>query len=597
IETKEVKAPVKTIAVAEKIEPNVKIETKEVKAPVKTIAVAEKTEPNVKVATKEVKAPAKTIIVTKKTENNIKVKTKEIKTPAKAITVAENAATIPNQSTMSPQEEDYIQMAEVYFDSNEFDKSIEYLDTTILLNPSNSKAYYLLAQNYFELDNMEKARENIIKAINLIPNSKEFLDYQQKIDGKDSSLINDKDRTVSYQDANDAPLDSEYYNKKGIEYIKYQDYEKAESYFLKSIELKQDFYEAYNNLAYLSLNEKKYTQAVKYAENALKFKAEYPEALYNIAFAYKQMNDNSKAITYLNKTIVADPKFDKAYYLKALIYLNAKDNKKAKENLLNAVKYNNDFYEANYNLAVISANEANMNDAILYMGNASKNDKDNGQASFYLGLFYESLNDNDLANNAFQSAVNKNFKDENLFIQYANSLMASNNYEKALEIADIGLGNNKSSHELYNIKGMALINLKNLDYAVDAYRKAIELNEKRPIYHYNLSQCSLLMENQGLSSTEFQKAIAIKPVYVQDYIDLTSIYIDRGMKDYAISTTKDGLKTFPKDTKLNLILSQLLEDNAQLKDAKILLKNYNKINDSAPLKAKLEEKINYLNRF
>lgn len=510
-----------------------------------------------------------------------------------------NSAQLTKEPEMSIQESDYIQMAEVYSESNEFDKAIEYLKLIVELNPSNSKAYYLLAKSYYTTENIEKAEENINKALNIIPNSKDFLEFQQKINNKDvnKTIALDEKRTVSFVDNQNISLDADYYNKKGVEYIKYQDYEKAESYFYKSIELNKSSYQAYNNLAFLSLNSGNYDNAIKYANKALSFNPELSEALYNIAFAYKKKNNNSKALEYLNKTIILNPQNEKAYYLKALIYLDLKETKKAKENLLKTIKIKDNHYDANFNVAILFANEGNALDAISYMVNASKDKNDNGKIAYYLGMLYESINDKDLANNAFQESINKNYKDANLFIHYANSVIETKNYEKALNIIDTGLKLNPSSHELYNLKGMILLNTKKISDAKDAFAKAIDLNEKRPIYHYNLSQCYLLLEKRDLSSSEFQKAIEIKPIYPQEYIDLTSILIDRGMNDNATLIAKEGLKNYPDENRLNLILAELLEDKALLKESKTTLKKYNKNNVARPIKKQLDEKLQYLNRF
>lgn len=517
------------------------------------------------------------------------------------IPVSDKAIKFLPENEISPQEIDYIEMADIYFESGDFTKCIEYLKSVNKLNPKNSEAYFKLANAYLELNNLHEAREQINKALNIIPNSEEFLMLLDTINKKEELPLTEKseNRTVVYVDTNsEVSLNAEYYNKKGLDYINYNEIEKAEQFFIKSIETEINYLQAYNNLAYVYLLKNKPDKAIEYAEKAILFNNDYTEAYYNIAMAYKLKNDNTKQLEYLNKCLYTNKRYQKAFYSRAIYYLEQNEQKKALDDFYEILKVNDSDYLSNFNVGVLLANTGKLNEAIFYMYKAANSLNDNGKANYYLGLIYENLSDLKMAETFYEKALEKQFYDKNIYFHYINTLIESKNYNKAYDASQEALKIFENNDEIYNFLGVTQLHKKEADKAINSFKKAIELNTKRPLYHYNLSQAYLLIDNLPKSSNEFQIAINIKPDYPQDYLDLSNIYNDRGMTKYSLDVIKEGIKKFPDDEKLNVLLVNLTEKYSSLKDTKkVTIKCLkNKKNDPV-LQNKMNEKLNYLKNY
>ena len=76
------------------------------------------------------------------------------------------------------------------------------------------------------------------------------------------------------------------------------------------------------------------------------------------------------------------------------------------------------------------------------------------------------------------------------------------------------------------------------------------------------------------SNFEFQRAINIVPSSIQDYTDLASIFLDRGMATYSIEVLKEGISRLTRNDYLFLVLSDFYEKTGAIKSASDVLREY-----------------------
>ncbi len=102
--------------------------------------------------------------------------------------------------------------------------------------------------------------------------------------------------------------------------------------------------------------------------------------------------------------------------------------------------------------------------------------------------------------------------DKNLMIEELNIYLAQGRDEEALEIANNAINNDPENATLYHVKASMLDNLGRQDEAIEAYRKALELNSESFDTNYNLGA---LYFNQGAEMVN--KANEIPPQKVKEY--------------------------------------------------------------------------------
>ncbi|UPY79903.1 tetratricopeptide repeat protein [Leptospira weilii] len=104
------------------------------------------------------------------------------------------------------------------------------------------------------------------------------------------------------------------------------EYDVAESMYLKAVELNPKFAQAYANLGRLMLNlGKPYGYAMDYYQNAIEIEPNNSDFNSGLCYAYIKDPNPSNGIKYCNKAVELDPKSSVAYLARASIRLACSD--------------------------------------------------------------------------------------------------------------------------------------------------------------------------------------------------------------------------------------------------------------------------------
>ena len=147
-----------------------------------------------------------------------------------------------------------------------------------------------------------------------------------------------------------------------------------------------------------------------------------------------------------------------------------------------------------------------------------------GEVSFYEGFSAYQLKDFDGAYNAFKSAIDKGYT-ENQVVDFRNSCLANiiqgycdnKNYSEAINYVDKAIAADPSSALLYDMKGYIIEQKEGIDEAEDYYEKAVELDKTFANGFYDLGRVlyakadKIIEENP--SATNAQLAPKLLPIY------------------------------------------------------------------------------------
>ncbi len=133
-------------------------------------------------------------------------------------------------------------------------------------------------------------------------------------------------------------------NLKGIIFINLKDYRKAIEYFIKSLNHKEDYLEAYSNLVSAYFDIKNFSKSIETIIKALKYHPENKNLNFNLAFSFSQNNQNQKAVEQYYKTMKLGYNNEIVLNNIGNIYIKEKNYLKAKECFLECLKINS----ANY---------------------------------------------------------------------------------------------------------------------------------------------------------------------------------------------------------------------------------------------------------
>ncbi len=463
--------------------------------------------------------------------------------------------------------DDYLDIATNYFDTNNYQKALEYIDEILKIEPQNQCAIDL------------KNKILPLTGTQTIATKEEPSTHPQETPHLLVGIPDDIEPLKRFEVLNVAPADiekmdydSDYYNEKGQEFYAKKDLNVAIEYFFKAINMDKRNAQAYNNLGMCYWLKNNPTLAIKYFKKAHWLNKNYTQPLVNMALLYKQLGWVKQEFYCLQKATKCNPNDYWAYYLLGDYYKDKGMYPKALDNYKEAVKINEKFTQAymalamtffeteefNYTLAALNKyNELNPNSDYSYYMLARTN--------LVLGR-YESAKQDILK--AMEISYSIQYKYELAKIEYylENYLEALNIFQEVFQT--------KNSAEVLNYSGLCNYKLKNINEAMSDFTKAIELDGLRPVYYYNLALCYKSLDDKKNYIKYTNTATKITPINYQDYIDLSYIYFDNGNASYAINTLNSAIKKYPDIKALylsKLKIYEVLDDNFHYNEVKEII--------------------------
>lgn len=466
-------------------------------------------------------------------------------------------------------EDDYLDMANMYFDSGDYKKAIQYADLMININPNSVNAFILKTKVYSKTGNQNQARVYFKKALML-----------------DSSLVNSiwaKSLGVTKV----PQYNHDYYNIKGLEYYYSADIKNAVKYFNKAIEMEGNNPAVYNNLALCYMKTNDFDNAKKALNKALRVDRNFNLTYINLAkleslksSLENKTGPNPKVEKYLNQAIKINPNNKHAYLELGNYYLQNKEYSLASKNFQNAILIDGNFFEALMGLGISYVEEGNLSDGIKVLRKASTIAKDgikNPDMLYYLAKICIANSQFNEAKGYLLDAVrqneNKNYYFElgKIYFNEQDWASSENAFKKAMEL-DLDF---ELEADLYNYFG--LIEYKNFDTekAIYMFKKAVDLEPNRAMYLYNLAQAYKSLGNNDAYAKEINAIAGLKPKTVQDFLDFSTIYFDKKNTQTAIKILDDGISKYPEERSLyeaKLKLFKTAGDAKGIKDAEFAIR-------------------------
>lgn len=451
--------------------------------------------------------------------------------------------------------DDYFDIATNYFNSNNYAKSLEYLDLIMQIEPDNLAAKTLRDKISPPPVDTVKEAEQTAKILEVVKNPENL------------TILN-----VAQADVEKMTYNSDYYNTKGQEFYAKKEYDSAIEYFYKSIKLNCHNAQAYNNLAMSYWLKNNTPCAIKYFKKAHSINRCYTQPLVNLSNLYRQLGDSKRQVCYLRQAIKYNPNDYLAYFWLGNYYKNAGNYPLAIENYKEVVKINPKFSQVYLCLAMSFFETEEFNYTIQALAQYQEFYPDSDFAFYLSARANLALCRYSDAKTNIERAIAINNSSEYQF-ELAKIDYVLEDYVSALEIFQ-KLVQSCESAELFNYVGLCNYKLKNIDVAIANFNKAIQLDSLRPIYYYNLAQCYKSLGDKQSYTKYITTATKITAINYQDFIDLSYIYYDNGNPSYAINTLNSAIEKYP-DLK-SLYLSKLkiyeaLGDNLHYNETKDLI--------------------------
>ncbi|MBO8131782.1 MAG: tetratricopeptide repeat protein [Candidatus Marinimicrobia bacterium] len=281
------------------------------------------------------------------------------------------------------------------YKAGKYAESLEKCRALIKLEPDYPAAIFLLSKIYFNLGELDSARNYIDKAISLDPANQEFRKERENMSNFISKLAEASRlyNNAKYEEAEKIYLEiiklnpnfaDSYYLLARV-YVKLGKYKEAKVYFTKALELKPDekkYLDNYNAIVKQLLYEgnqlqksRDYRGAIEKFKNAISLKPDDYLAYYLTSVVYLLIKDYDSTFKYIHKAIELNKEYPKAYLVKGKAHYYKGEYQKAIESFKMALEIDPEYVDALKNLGIVYYKMRNLDEALKYYFEALKHEK------------------------------------------------------------------------------------------------------------------------------------------------------------------------------------------------------------------------------
>ena len=353
---------------------------------------------------------------------------------------------------------------------------------------------------------------------------------------------------------------AQFLNNLGIAYRANGQYSEAISAYKQALALEPNNIDIQNNL----------NRAIKNLNQLNKNIDNIDESPQKLAASYLAQGNLTAAMATCQKAIEINPNIPENYKILGNIFLRQNKYEEAKNAYIKALKINPNFAEVHANLGSVNYKQGKLEASIECYQKAITINPQNGGFYWNLSQVLEQVGRSEEAKIATQKALEiqpelanikssqsqqisgnitdpalnnaENYKNQgNIFLQQGNIEAALQAYQKAIEI-------HPNFAEAYGNIGNLYYNQKNYEQAQIYYQKAIEINPNIAGFYWNLGRV-LDQKGQGDEAIQLQcKALELDPnlVGAENYYNLGSALLNRNKLDEALRCYQKSAELKPE---------------------------------------------------
>lgn len=403
---------------------------------------------------------------------------------------------------------------------------IDYLET----NPEDLEAIKLLGLVNINLDSFGEAKEMFEKAL----------------------TMDSKDATTLFYLAN-------CYDSLGM-------LDEAEKYYIKVIELRENFIDAYKNICIIYMKLGKEIDAIQMAQKAKLIDNSDYTFDYLIGTASVALKLYNQAIDYLERALALNPDHPQIYNNLGTAYLLTGARDKSVECYKKAIKLNPQDSVAYYNIASIYQIQNKHAQASDYFSKAYELDN---QENYLISLALSELKAGQIQNALKHYKTLACLHPEKDSFQYnlATCYELLKDYEHAIAILKTLTARNPKSITMAQKLANLYIEVRELSKAKVLYDSVILKGTPSSEVLYQYAILSTQLYDTGTAERIFKKVIGMNPDNAQAHKDLGIIYLNQRLFDYAQDEFNIALELEPENFDIILEYANFLYSISKYKEA------------------------------
>jgi tetratricopeptide (TPR) repeat protein len=446
-------------------------------------------------------------------------------------------------------------LGDVYVARNQPDKAVQAYQTAINLNPTFARPWKSLGDVYRSQGRQDGVAEAYQQAINLDPDyawpyhglgtvykdrrafPQAVAYYQQAIDRHES----ENDQAITW-------------NGLGSVYLATRDYHQAIDAFQKAIQLNPDDAWPYHNLAFVNKQLGAYQQAIGLYIKAIdRFRTDQHRAVSwnNLGNVYTVISRFNEAIQAYETAISLNNAYALPWNSLGEVYLRRPQLDKAVTAFTEAIKRDNSYVLAWNNLGDAHFRQQRYEEAIPAYQKAIELDERFAWPYHNLGLLYDERGDYELALEHYQGAIDRHKRSAQRAVlseKMADLYRIGGNTDKAIELLRNATIFDPAYASPWYTLGNIYAGLEQDTEAMQAYRRAIELNPDEAWSYHNLALLHEKQEAYREAIVRYQQAISRHRTDRERAIswdNLGNVYRDLNRLEDAVHAFQESIRLNP----------------------------------------------------
>ena len=320
----------------------------------------------------------------------------------------------------------------------------------------------------------------------------------------------------------------------------------AESYYIKVLEIRENYIDAYKNLCIICMKTGKENNAIEYAMKAKEIAPQDYTFDYLIGTAYVALKIYNKGIEYLEAALALNPEHFQIYNNLGTAYLLVGSREKAIDCYKKAIKIRPEDAISYYNIGSIYQIQNKHEQACDYFEKAYHLDN---QENYLISLALSELKSMQLEKAAKHYKALAILHPEKDSFQYnlASCYELMRDFQSAINIMKLLLARNPKSITMAQKLANLYIETRNFRQAKDLYDSIILKASPSSEVLYQYAILSTQLYDTGTAEKIFKKVIKTNPENAVAHKDLGVIYLNQRLFDYAEDEFRIAMELAPND--------------------------------------------------
>ena len=276
------------------------------------------------------------------------------------------------------------------------------------------------------------------------------------------------------------------YNNRGVAYREKHDFDTAIQNYDKAIEIKPDLADAYNNRGIAYGGKHDFDTAIQNYNKAIEIKPDLADAYNNRGIAYGEDRDFDTAIQNYDKAIEIKPRLAEAYYGRGIVYREKRDFDTAIQDLTTAIEIKPDYADAYYNRGLAYSEKGDFDTAIQDLTTAIEIKPDYADAYNNRGFAYRRKGDFDTAIQDFTTTIEINPRLAEAYYGRGIAYREKHDFDTAIKDFTTTIELEPDSAAAYFIRGIAWMHLSQWDKAEADFTAARNLGVDIVAFFHNM---------------------------------------------------------------------------------------------------------------